>query len=307
MNLNYFTEFIILAETRNYWDAAERLFINQSTLSKHIKAMEKELGVPLFDRTTRKVTLTEFGQTLLPYARSIIKSQTEYTAALTRKQNEHQGMITLGSISSMKRYHITELISDFQDAYPAYHVHVIENDSYRMKQILLNGRCELAFLREEANTLSSPALKTEDIISRIPYTEDQLVAVVPTSHPLSTSQCISISDLKQEQLCLPKKNTVLYNLIHSACETAGFIPNVFYDSHYTGSIVDMIVRNSCIGLMTKRQIEPMMAPERANPPAVISLPVTPEISTQISLCYLQEETLSDGAKAFVEFFRESLL
>jgi len=50
-----------------------------------------------------------------------------------------------------------------------------------------------------------------------------------------------------------------------------------------------------------------MAPERANPPAVISLPVTPEISTQISLCYLQEETLSDGAKAFVEFFRESLL
>lgn len=307
MNLNYFTEFIILAETRNYWDAAERLFINQSTLSKHIKAMEKELGVPLFDRTTRKVTLTEFGQTLLPYAKTIAKSQTEYTTALTRKQNEHQGMILLGSISSMKRYHITELISDFQDAYPAYHVHVLENDSYRMKQILLNGRCELAFLRESADALSEPALRTEDTIFRIPYAEDQLVAVVPIGHPLAASKSISIGDLREEQLCLPKKNTVLYNLVHSTCEAAGFLPNVFYDSHYTGSIVDMIVRNSCIGLMTRRQIEPMLAPERANPPAVTLLPVTPEISTRISLCYLQEETLSDGAKAFVEFFKKSLL
>lgn len=86
MDINYFKEFSVLAETRNYWEAAERLFVNQSTLSKHIKAMEKELGVLLFSRTTRKVELTEFGKALLPYAQSIMHTQFEYSALLLQKK-----------------------------------------------------------------------------------------------------------------------------------------------------------------------------------------------------------------------------
>lgn len=302
MNLNYFTEFLVLAETRNYWEAAERLFINQSTLSKHIKAMEKELGMPLFDRTTRKVTLTEFGRTLLPYAKSIIQLQAEYTTALARKQHESQGLITLGSVSSMKRYHITDLISDFQDAYPAYNVHVLENDTLRMKQMLLEGKCELAFLRESTSDPLSSTARSNHEIHRIPYTEDQLVAVISTDHPLARCTTLNMQALQNEKLCLPKRNTILYNLICSACEQAGFQPNVFCDSHYIGSIVDMVIRSNCVGLMTRRQIDPLLASVRANPPSITWRPVTPEITTRISLCYLGEETLSDGGKAFIEFF-----
>ena len=69
MDINYFREFVILAETKNYWAASERLFIGQSSLSKHIKTLEKSLGAALFDRTSRKVELTEFGKRMLPYAR----------------------------------------------------------------------------------------------------------------------------------------------------------------------------------------------------------------------------------------------
>lgn len=71
MNTSYFREFTVLAEVKNYWEAAERLYINQSTLSKHIKSMENELGILLFDRSTRHVELTRYGKALLPYARSI--------------------------------------------------------------------------------------------------------------------------------------------------------------------------------------------------------------------------------------------
>ena len=68
MEISYFNEFVILAETRNYWAASERLYIGQSSLSKHIKTLESQLGAPLFDRTSRKVELTEFGAKMLPYA-----------------------------------------------------------------------------------------------------------------------------------------------------------------------------------------------------------------------------------------------
>ena len=62
MEISYFKDFVILAENQNYWSAAERLFIGQSSLSKHIKTLEKSLGAPLFERTSRKVELTEFGK-----------------------------------------------------------------------------------------------------------------------------------------------------------------------------------------------------------------------------------------------------
>ena len=57
MEIDYIREFVILADIGNYMEAADILFISQSTLSRHIKSIEEDLGAPLFDRTTRKVTI----------------------------------------------------------------------------------------------------------------------------------------------------------------------------------------------------------------------------------------------------------
>lgn len=69
LNVRYLEEFVTLTEKNNFLEAAECLFISQSCLSKHIKKLEAEIGVELFERTTRTVVLTEFGQMLLPYAK----------------------------------------------------------------------------------------------------------------------------------------------------------------------------------------------------------------------------------------------
>ena len=299
MNLNYFREFTVLAETRNYWEAAERLFLNQSTLSKHIKAMETELGVSLFDRTTRRVTLTEFGQTLLPYARSITELHSEYTTALLQKQNQSMGVVNLGSVSSMKQYHITDLVSEYQAAFPDYNIHVLENDSQYLKQMLLSKRCDLAFLRDPVENAGD-----KDPLVRIPYSTDHLVAVMECHNPLAQKEILSLKDLEQEKLCFIKKHTILYNLCYKACQEAGFIPNIVYDSHYMGSILDMILKSGCVGLLTNMHVEHIRA-RNANGPLKI-LPIEPRITTQVSLCYLENEPLSDGAAAFVEFFKEKV-
>ena len=68
MEIDYIREFITLAQVQNYMAAAEESYISQPSLTKHIKAIEMELGVSLFDRTTRKVHLNQFGRTFLPYA-----------------------------------------------------------------------------------------------------------------------------------------------------------------------------------------------------------------------------------------------
>lgn len=80
-------EFLALVETQNFWEASELLFMNESTLSKHIKKPEKELQVSLFDRNTRKVSLTPFGKCLIPYARSIVETEKNFLEDLEKENS----------------------------------------------------------------------------------------------------------------------------------------------------------------------------------------------------------------------------
>ena len=145
MNTENLKEFIVLAETKNFWEASERLYMNQSTLSKHIKNLESELGISLFTRTTRRVELTNYGRIFLPYAKSVIRSEFEGLSAIRRLQNIENGLLTIGVIPSMPQYHITQFLTDFQKAYPQTSIRITEDDPVNLMQYLEDEKCELIF------------------------------------------------------------------------------------------------------------------------------------------------------------------
>ena len=139
MELSYIREFVVLAETGNYLEAADTLFIAQSSLSRHIKSIEMDLGAPLFDRTTRKVSLNGFGQAFLPYARQMVQIQEEYENVLQSYLSGISSAITVASIPSMVRYNITDVLAGFQQANPRYKLNILEADSSQTLQLLLEG------------------------------------------------------------------------------------------------------------------------------------------------------------------------
>lgn len=94
------------------------------------------------------VELTEYGAALLPYARTIIQAQFEYSTTLMQKKNYQNGLVTVGSIPAMAQYDIMNLMIRFQNACPQYTVKVVEGDFGALKTMLLQGRCDLAFMRE---------------------------------------------------------------------------------------------------------------------------------------------------------------
>ncbi len=92
--------------------------MNESTLSKHIKKLEKELQVSLFDRNTRKVSLTSFGKCLIPYARSIVETEKNFLEDLEKKIQAQSSQLVLGVIPSMVQYRITDILVDFRKKTP---------------------------------------------------------------------------------------------------------------------------------------------------------------------------------------------
>ena len=136
LNVRYLEEFVTLTEKKNFLEAAECLFISQSCLSKHIKKLEAEIGVELFERTTRTVVLTEFGQMLLPYAKKMVGLEYEFEKNVHRKIHQDSGNIVLGSIPSMKQHAITALIAGFLNENPDMTLQTIEGDSTFVKELL---------------------------------------------------------------------------------------------------------------------------------------------------------------------------
>ena len=122
-------EFIILAKSLNYTKAAESLFISQSVLSKHIKELENELQVDLFNRSTHSVTLTDEGKLLLRSADSFVSKIERASSLLAQNAHSAEGVIRLNCHEQTLCEQVLTLIKDFNKSYESVDIdiHVIES------------------------------------------------------------------------------------------------------------------------------------------------------------------------------------
>ena len=285
MEINYLKEFVHLAEVGNFLTASEDLFISQSSLSKHIKTIETELGITLFDRTTRKVRLTEAGETFLTYAREIAKQQVEYTKAIKRILTRTDDVVYLGALPTLAQYDITDIVYTFQRKHPDLKLNLIMSDTKDLKQKLNDGILDMAFLRET---------ERDDDYYRIFFTDDNLVAVVPTKHPLAVYDTIRLEQLKNEDLCVIAQGTMLYELCDKLCKQAGFDMKIFYSSHHLTNIADFVTKGEAIALITEGQTKFMRNPH------IKVVNIEPTIEMEINLCYKQSYKPNQAGYKFIE-------
>lgn len=287
MDINYISEFVVLAEIGNFLAASEELYISQSSLSKHIKHLESELGVVLFNRTTRKISLTDAGEIFLQYAREIRKQQNGYTNALAKLASRNQDSISIGVLPTMAQYDITNIIFTFQRSYPEAKLSITMGDAYDLAAKLLEETLDFAFLRERE-------FGKEGEFERIFLCRDRLVAVVPKRNPLAEKPCIEISDLKDEELCVLATNTLLYDLCDELCRQSGFEMKIFYQGHHLTNIADFVTKGQAIGLLMEGQTRFFKNPW------ISIIPIEPSVCTDISLCRKKGKKNDSIGNKFVE-------
>lgn len=285
MELNYIRHFVVLAETGNYLEAAGILFMAQSSLSRHIKSIEEDLGAPLFDRTTRKVVLNDFGKTFLPYAKKIVEIQDEYNRALHSCLSGMTSTLTVASIPAMVNYNITDVLAGFQRENPEYRLNIIEADSTQILQMIEEKKCECGFARDAEGMFHE--------MRQIEFTSDHLVAVLSPEHPLAKEDFLTLEMLKGEKFLFLNKNTTMYSICYNACRKAGFEPDVGFTGLRGENLIDLAARGMGVALLTKKPIE-HLASER-----VILIDVVPTVATSIDLVYPAKGKLSDALKKFI--------
>ena len=241
MDISYLRDFVRLAENCHFQKTAEELYLSQAALSRHISSLEKELGTTLFDRTTRKIELNEFGSYLLPYAKEITRIYGELTAGLSHRL-ESMETLTIGSVPSL---YITALFPAFKEKFPNCHIQVVEENNEMQQQLLLEGKCDFAVLRRIKKHQRFPAN-----IQTVPFRDDAVVAVLPKEHRLAPCGPIRLPQLEGEDLIFLKGGM----LSQKICETfaaLGMPAKVSFGGMHVESVVDMVANGLGVAFLLK--------------------------------------------------------
>lgn len=287
MDLQYLCEFLAVAELQNFTLASEELYISQSTLSKHIQQMEKELSVELFDRTTRQVMLTEAGKLLLPHARqaSQIKNDVLHTVAEYNRKNKSK--INIISIPVMAQYDITGAIARFQKKYPHIMLSLVDREPTEIQRLFWSGEFDFAFIRD--------TIEGAEKLDFVTFVEDRLIAVLPQSHPLAAEPSIELNKLRNEPFIFLDKRTMLYDMCKDICEEAGFTPNVVYTNHRPENIIELISRGMGVGFLMKHHAD------YYNKHGVQCIEIEPPVKSRVCLARIKSHKMSQESKLFWEF------
>jgi DNA-binding transcriptional LysR family regulator len=287
MNTDFFLEFDVLSEFESYSEAAEQLLISESTLSRHIRSLEDELGVRLFDRTSRKVRINEYGKTFLPYARQFVAMQHLYSHDLEKVKN---GKDTVFICSF---YYIDDFLFMFHASDSDTLITSLSDDASkfdRWPNFLQRGACELVFA-------INPVDKDNEF-TIIPFETDYYVAVLPATHPFATRKSLQLSELSGENFITFKNNTHSERELMELCHKAGFTPKIVFNTD-TGSAIASFVKDGLgISLLLKKTLSKM------NVHGVTLVDLEPEASIHICVCYPKTAKLSKGAERLLHFVTE---
>jgi DNA-binding transcriptional LysR family regulator len=191
MELRHLRSFVTLAHELNFSRAAERLNIVQPALSGQIKSLEVELGVQLFVRDRRSVSLTEVGRVFLPQAKATLD---QADAALRVARHAEQGDIgelRISFVSSVIPEILPNVIRRLRAQYPRLQLHFHDMSTPRQIDALNDGRVDFGFLRLPVN---AHGLHVELIL------EEPFVVVLPGDHPLAAQQAIAADSLQNEPM-----------------------------------------------------------------------------------------------------------
>lgn len=211
MELNYLKDFVTLARIRHFQEAADAMFISQSALSKHIKAIEAELGQDLFIRSRKRSELSEFGKLFLPYALRMLEIQQEYTALLPHADK----YVAFGYIPMVTLYNFMNFFTGFLQKSPSYQYSLVQGDPERLAGLLRRGSVEFIL------TCDIPALPSEEY-EKILYTQDRLVVLLPEGHRLASCENVSIEELEKENLITLSANVYAENYLQQMYPNANF-------------------------------------------------------------------------------------
>lgn len=189
INLYRLHVFLIVARRLSFTGAAEELHTSQPNISKHVRQLESELGVSLFDRMGGGVAMTDAGRIVFDYAEQLLGMVEEMRRALGELEGLERGYLRMGASSTPGIYLLPSVLAGFQKLHPGLELTFQLGNSQEIVQGILDDQIDLGFVEGYENT---PGIQVQ------PFLEDELVLIAPADHPFARMDSIAPAELAGE-------------------------------------------------------------------------------------------------------------
>ncbi len=196
--------FATLARKKSFTQTAKEMFLTQSAVSHAIKALEREIGVLLFDRVGKTVHLTQAGEQLLQHAERILRDMQDARTALEDLQNWGQSRLRVGASPTACQYLLPTVLREFKQSFPQCVIRIEPGDGPEMVELLRSNKIDLALMLKPE--------KSDEATFR-PLFEDELRLLVAPMHPWAQKGKVARDEIADETFILYNKGSYTFRMV----------------------------------------------------------------------------------------------
>lgn len=292
MNDRQIRHFVVLSELLSFRQAAEKLNIVQPALSSSIKRLEAELGITLFERTTREIKLTAAGQNILLDFKKILKN---LDAVRLKAQSTHDGIfdnLSVGFVGSASYSLLSSGVSTFRKQYPNINLSLQESTGKKIFSLIEDELIDIGIVR--LPTVYNPGITVKPLMA------DHFVLVVPANSewdPGNKTRKVALENFASAPFInfAFRESPMLHLAVINICKEAGFIPRIVQEAIQMQTIITLVESGLGVGLVPA--VCTVHQPARAK--FLHLKKMTPSCQTSLALAY-NENNESLTSMRFIE-------
>ena len=275
--------------------AAEALHLTQPAVTRQIAALETELKTRLFDRLGRTVQLTAAGEALHRYAEEMLRLRQEARQAVADIGTGAAGRLAVGASSTLATYILPPLLRQYREAYPHIEIAVHTGISAQVLEMIRTNGADIGLVTGEV---------TDKLLQTIALADYETCVVVPPSHPLSTQETVSATELAGNPLILMETGTNLRTYVDRLLSAAGVEEQVTMELDNVEAIKRMIEAELGISLLPQIAVGMEVKAGRL---VALKLTDVPRANRRISLVHRRDKYLSTAIREFLRITRLHLI
>ena len=237
--------FVVTAEMRSFRAAAENIHLSQPALTRRIQKLEATLGVPLLERTTRRVELTAVGRDFLPRARRLLDDLETSLLSVQEIAQRRSGQVNIACIPTAAYYFLPDVISAFSEAYPSIRVRIVDAGANEVLQSVLNREVDFGITLMGAD---DPDVAFE------PLVEEPFMLACRNDHPLAERDVVQWEDLAEHRFITVGRASGNRLILDLGLAKTGFRPRWFYEVQHLSTSLGLVEAGLGVAALPKMSL-----------------------------------------------------
>ena len=285
ISLRQLRAFATIGQLGSFTRAADALHATQPALSAQLNELEGALGVRLFDRSTRSVTITQAGRELLPVVTKILDDVRLVQTHARDVAQKNIGRVVIAALPSVSSTLLPQAVVRFRARYPGVAITLRDALAERIARMIRDDEVDFGLT-------SAPA--ADPGLDFTPLASDRMVAILPRNHPLATAKRVDLGQLLDAPLILMDRDSSVRRIVDQACAALGRIATPAYEPAFMATAIGMVRAGLGATLLPSSALEIASASD-----LVVHALDDPHLTRQLGVLRKKQRAHSPAASAFI--------